>query len=227
VRTTAWTFLALLVIPGCLLVQPLDQARPEDDGSAGSGNGNAGGTSKAGSSGSTSNAGSSNAGRGGGASGGAPSGNAGRGGAASGGAASGGAPSGVDLSLFTGYWYVTDGQITTTCDDGSSQTEAIDPGGRDQVGLGTTSDLIFGPGSNCEILADVEDRNASLNSDTLPCSDNDGTYYYYLTIDAFHFNVSGDGETAEAGMITTVLTTDADDNLLATCEVQQTWNSER
>jgi hypothetical protein len=224
-RTTAWSWLALLVIPGCLLVQPLDQAKPDDDGSAGSGNSNAGGSSKAGSSngssGGTSKAGSGNAGRGGGASGGAPSGNAGRGGDASGGA------SGVDFSLFTGFWYVTDGQITTVCDDGSSEPEAIQAGGQDEVGLGTTSDLIFGPGSSCEILADVDDRNASLNFDTLPCSQSDGVYDFYLTIDAFHFNVSSDGKTAEAGMITTVETTDADGNSLPTCEVQQLWNYER
>jgi hypothetical protein len=226
----------LLAIPGCLLVQPLDQAKPDDDGSAGS----SGGSSKAGSSngtsGNPSKAGSGNAGRGGSASGGAPSGNAGRGGSASGGApsgnagrggsASGGAP-GVDFSLFTGNWTVTGGEITTLCEGEDPITESIVPGDVDTVGLGTTSDLIFGPGANCEILADVEDRNASLNTDTGPCSGSDGTYNYYWTVDAFHFNVSGDGQTAEAGMITTVETTDLDDTLLVTCRVEQTWTHER
>jgi len=221
VKTTAWSWLGLLLIPGCLLVQPLDEAKPEDGGSAGNGSG--GGPSKAGSSGSTSKAGSGNAGRGGGApNGGATSGNAGRGGGANGGAANG-----VDFSLFTGTWTVTSGETTTFCDGVDPTTEEVTPGGKDTVGLGTTSDLIFGPGSNCEILADVDDRNASLNSDTKPCSETDGTYNYYLTVDAFHFTVSGDGQTAEAGMITTVLTTDANDNLLLSCEVQTTWSYER
>ena len=78
-----------------------------------------------------------------------------------------------------------------------------------------------------EILADVEDRSARLHSDTLPCSGSDGTYNYYWTIDAFHFDVSGDGQTAESGLITTVLTTDLDDTPLLTCEVQQTRTHER
>jgi hypothetical protein len=133
----------------------------------------------------------------------------------------------VDFSLFTGTWTITSGEITTTCPGEDPITEDIEPGDVDTVGLGTSSDLIFGPGSSCEVLADVDDRSATLNSDTLPCSATDGTNNYYWTIDAFHFNVSGDGLTAEAGMITTVQYTDLDDNPLATCEVQQTWTHER
>jgi hypothetical protein len=227
VKTTAWGWLALLLIPGCLLVQPLDQARPDDDGSAGesgesgdSGN-SSGAPSKAGSGGGTSKAGSGNAGGGGSPNGGAPSGNAG-----DGGSPSGGMPGG-DFSLFTGTWTVTSGESTTLCEGTEPIIEEIEPGGEDEVGLGTASDLIFNPGSSCEILADVDDRYATLNSDTAPCSDTDGTYNYYWTIDAFHFNVSGDGQTAESGMITTVLTTDLDDNPLISCEVQRTWEHER
>jgi len=38
VKTTSWLGLALLLVPGCLLVQPLDDAKPAAGGAAGSGN---------------------------------------------------------------------------------------------------------------------------------------------------------------------------------------------
>jgi hypothetical protein len=198
------------LIPGCVLVQPLDEAKPDNDGSgaggphAGSGNGNSGGPSKAGS---------GNAGRGGGSS--------------AGGAPNGGAPSGDDFSLFTGSWYVSGGTITTRCEGETPMTSSATLGGEVQVGLGTTSDLIFDPGTNCEILADVDERSASLNWDTLPCTENDGTYNYYLDTEYLDFTVSDDDQSATASIITSVTTTDADDNLLLTCEVEQSLEYER
>jgi len=218
-KTTALGWLVLLLIPGCLLVQPLDSAKPDDDDddtvpAAQAGNaGKASGGSGPGAAGTAGTGGTGN--------------KAGSGPVPAGGSANGGAPSGVDFSLFTGTWTITSGQTTTTCDDGTPSTEAIAPGGTDQVGLGTTSDLIFGPGSSCEILGDVSDRTAYLNSDTLPCADTDGTYYYYLSFESFEFAVSSNGMTADASMTTTVLTADANDNLVASCTVDQTWKYRR
>src|SRR4051794_12424799 len=90
-------WLALLVIPGCLLVQPLDEAKPDQQDSAGSG----GKASHAGSAGQHTG-GSPAAGGAGNKAGSGPGAAGGSAGAAHGGASNGGAPSGVDFSLFTG-----------------------------------------------------------------------------------------------------------------------------
>ncbi len=121
---------------------------------------------------------------------------------------------------------ITSGKSTTSCDGGTPQTVDATAGGQDTVGLGTTSDLIFDPGSSCEILADVDDRTASLNQDTLPCSYSDATTDYYAIFDSFDFTVSGNGQTAKANISTSVLATDANDNLHS-CEVTQALNYER
>ena len=216
-KTTAWRWLVLLLIPGCILVQPLDEAKPadSDDSSsggpakAGSGNGSGGAPSKAGSgnSGAPAKAGSGNAGRAG--------------------SSAGGAPSGVDFSLFTGNWKLVGGTITTTCEGSAPSTAPAETGTVDKVGLGTTSDLIFGPGANCEILADVEDRSAFLNSGTLPCSESDGTYNYYSTTDYFEFAVSDDEQTAGAAITTSVVVTDLSDNPLRNCQLEQSLDYQR
>jgi len=213
-KAFAWRWLALLAIPGCVLVQPLDEAKPADSDNAGSGNG----SSHAGSS----NAGSASGGRSGGPAK-AGSGNAGS--SASGGA-DGGAPSGVDFSLFTGTWTIVDGKNTTTCDSGASKTSNVDPGGQDTFGLGTITDLILDPGTTCEVLADVDDHRAFLNSNTAACSYSDASYDYDLFFDAFEFIVSSDGKTAKASMTAYITATDASGNM-SDCKSDTTWNYKR
>ena len=213
-KTTAWRWLVLLLIPGCILVQPLDEAKPDDDDSvpatsggpskAGSGNGSSGGPSKAGS---------GNAGRGGSSAAGAPNG--------------GGGTTGVDFSLFTGNWTLIGGTNTTTCEGEDPVVTDADTGTPLEVVLGTTSDVIFGPRSACPILGDVDDRSAFLNSGTLPCSENDGTYNFYSTTDYFEFAVSDDEQTAGAGISSTVIVTDLDDNPVSTCQVEQSLDYKR
>jgi len=201
VKAVAWCGLALLVIPGCLLVQPLDEAKPDQDDSASSG-------------GETSHAGSAGQHAGGSPAAGGAGNKAGSGSGATSGSASagrGGASSGVDFSLFTGSWTITGGKRVTTCDGSTPQTETVAPGGTDTIGLGTSSDLIFGPGTACEILSDVDDRSATLNSGTSTCAYSDENGEYELSFDSFEFTVSGDGKTAKFDMTTSVLFTDLND----------------
>lgn len=221
----------LLLIPGCLLVQPLDEAKPDaDDDSAAAPNAGSGNTS-----GKTSHAGnSSSAGRntggsgspaGGSANGGSRN-NAGSGPTPPGGSANGGSSSGVDFSLFTGDWTLTSGKNTTTCDAGTPMTEDAEAGIVDMVALGTSTDLIFAPDSECQILADVDDRTASLSQDTQPCSYTTANVDYYATYDSFEFVVSSNGQTAKATIDRSVLATDVNDNLHY-CEVTQDLNYKR
>jgi hypothetical protein len=215
VKTTALRWLALLLIPGCILVQPLDAAKPDDDDSGASG-GPAKAGSANGSSGAPAKAGAGNAGRAGGATSGAPN---------------GGGSGAVDFTLFTGDWTLSGGTITTRCQGAATKTTDADTGGVDTVGLGTDSgapsDLVFGPGSSCEIWADVDDRDAYLNPATPACSDNDGVYQYYLTTDDFDFKVSADDQTATADINTTVLTTELSTNYQFTCTVEQNLKYQR
>jgi hypothetical protein len=212
VKTSAWRWLLLLVIPGCILVQPLDEAKPE--GSAGSGN----------SSGKSSQAG---AGHASGSPGAGGSGNkAGAGPLPAAGAANGGAASGADYSLFVGTWVISGGKVTSSCEGADPTTDDVTPGGQDTIGLGTLSDLIFGVGSECEILADVANRTASLNPATLPCSFSDATYDYYSTFESFEFVVASDGLTAKANVSTSVLAVDFSATTVA-CDIKQTLDYKR
>lgn len=218
-KATAWGWLVLLLIPGCLLVQPLDDPKPDDAGSAGAaGAAGRGQPSQAGS-----------AGRPSGASGSSAGGSGNRGGSGplpAGGAANGGAPSGVDFSLFLGDWTVSGGKNTVSCDGGTPKTTAVDAGGVDTIGLGTISDLIFGVGSGCEILADVNDRTASLNPATTNCETSDANFDYVLYVDDFQFVVSGNAQTAKASMTSVVYVYDASGGL-SICDSDYTWDYAR
>ena len=152
-----WFALAVLptclLVSGCLLVQPLDEAKSDED---------SGGSTSIHSGGSTHSGGaSSKAGNGPTSNGGAP-----RGGAPAGGSGGdeplppNGGGSGVDFTLFTGTWTVTSWAKTGGCDSNYSMT-TVPPGGTDSIGLGTTSDLIFDPTLTCPILLDVSDRIAN------------------------------------------------------------------
>jgi len=217
-RTTALAFLALLAIPGCLLVQPLDDAKPEDGNSAGStghtsgGNQNSGGAGNKAGSGPVGSSGAGN--------------KAGSGPIGSAGGANGGAPSGVDFSLFTGSWTVTGGENTVTCSDGVPTTTSEAPGGVDTFGLGTVSDLILNPGATCELWADVDDHTASLNPSTPNCTTSDANYDYELYFESFDFVVSADGQTATATLTTSTLVSDSS-GAVDICDSEHTWNYER
>ena len=195
----AWLLVALL--PSCLLVQPLDEAKPSDDGS--------GGTS--------SSAGSNNAGRnsgGGGKGGGAPN---------AGGAHSGGAPNGADFSLFTGSWTVKSGSIVTDCGTGPMTTMPT-TGTIDTVDLGTTSDLILDEGTQCPVSADVTDRTAT-GQPGQTCDFTDEGSVYHLDIQYFDFIVGSTGRTASSTLTSVVsLTTNG---VTATCDSNQTLSYAR
>ncbi len=213
-RANCWRWLVLLLVPGCLLVQPLDEAKSDNDGSAGSGKPSAGnGSAGHNSAGSGSPAGGSKN-------------NAGSGPVAPGGSANGGAPSGVDFSLFLGTWTVVSGKNTVSCDRSSPTTTNATPGSTDSFELGTTSDLTISIGGGCEVLADVNDRTASLNPATSDCVTSDANYLYDLTVDAFEFVVSGNGQTAKASMDTTVVVLDANGNI-SNCDSDYTWDYKR
>ncbi|HEY0468314.1 MAG TPA: hypothetical protein VGC79_29155 [Polyangiaceae bacterium] len=223
-KTTAWRWLILLLIPGCLLVQPLDEAKPDDDDSASAA---AGKPSLAGSAGKASQAGSAGQHSGGSGPGAGGTGNrAGSGPLPTAGAANGGAPSGVDFSLFLGDWTVNGGKNTVSCDGSTPQTSPIAGGDVDNFGLGTISDLIFGPDAECQILADVNDRTASLNPATPNCQTADADYDYVLYVDDFQFVVSRDGKTAKASMTSVVYVYDISGNV-SICDSDYTWDYAR
>jgi hypothetical protein len=212
VKRAAWPWLVLLLLPGCILVQPLDEATPDS----------VAGAERAGS------AGSAAAGNSGGGPSKPGSGGAGRGGATGAGGApiGGGGPIGGAFSLFIGTWTLVDGQNTTTCEPGTTQTSALTPGEQVNFGRGTITDLILDPGKTCEVLADVDDHTAFLNSNTERCMFSDDTFAYDIYVDAFEFVVSDDAQTASASMTAYLEVTDADNNT-SNCQSDTTWNYER
>jgi len=214
-RAAAWGILIWLTLPGCLLVQPLDEAKPEADGGS---NGKAGSGPHSGGSG-PSAAGSGNQAGSGPAAGGSGPGD-------QGGGSNGGGANGPDFSLFTGTWTVKSGETTTSCDGSTPTTTAATPGATDTFGLGTISDLILNPGTACEILADVSDDTASLNLATPECTFSQDGYQYDVLVDSFDFQVDSDGNTATATMSTDTIVTDANDNS-SNCTTYSTWDYER
>ncbi len=191
---TFWC-LALAVVPGCLLVQPLDDAKSNASGgaSAQAGSNGAGHTSSGGASGGS-----------------GPNPAAGSGGRSNAGAGApqGGAPNGVDFSLFLGKWTITTGTLTTDCGTGTPMTSALTPGTYDTVSLGTTSDLIFDAATTCPIESDVNDRTASvLPGQSCTGTDTDSGNDYEIFYDTFTFVVAGTGTTAQGTLdLTTVVT---------------------
>jgi|GEM_PF-1324003 len=189
-KLSAWACLGLLALPGCLLIQPLDDAKPKDEGGS---SGKAG--QHAGGGGPSSGGAGNKAGSG-------PSGGSGpnpSGGADNGGADNGGSTGGVDFSLFLGEWTLISGTYAKKCsNDTSTTTGTIDAGAVDTFVLGTRNDLSFDledPGV-CDIDADVEDRNAygtGAQSCTVDEADGSKTYLAYSY---FEFAVSDDGQSA-------------------------------
>lgn len=216
----AWRCLILaglpvcLLVPGCLLVQPLDEAKTNTEANAGSGN-----TSSGDSGATTSRAGSS------GSAGRAPTGSSGSPASGAGGGANGGAPSEVDFSLFTGTWTITSGSKGTDCGAGLI-AEAVPAGGIDEFTLGTTSDLILDASTDCPLLVDVDNRTATgQGAQHCTYSGADG-YDYDIAVQAYTFEVLGDG-TANSTLSTVSLVTDPSTNTTATCTGDATFNYQR
>jgi hypothetical protein len=193
-KAVAWGWLALLVLPGCLLIQPLDDAKPENTGGN---NGKAG--QHAGGGPSTGGAG--NKGGSGNKAGSGPEGGSGPvppGGAPN----NGGAPNGVDFSLFLGEWTMTSATFTRQCSNEENPTTGtITAGAKDTFILGTDesqTDLIFDLQDTglCDIYANVDDRFAYGTGDqSCTVDETDGTTTY-LIYPYFEFAVSGDGQSA-------------------------------
>ena len=218
-RTLPFRWLVLAWLPGCLLVQPLDDAK----GSANGGSGGAGSTSHAGSSGT--HTGGATASGGGAARGGATG--------ASGGAPNptGGAPSagggGVDFSLFTGTWTLVSGTDTTTC-SGVKKTTAATPGGTDTFDVGTDSDLIFDADTQCPLLADVTDRLATGQpGQTCSFDDPSNGYSYDIGFTHFDFKISANGQTAVSTSDSVVVVTIPTSTVPQTCTSELVYNYTR
>lgn len=195
----AWGWLAVALLPSCVLVSPLDDAKPEG----------AGGSAQAAGAGATpSRAGSGNSANGG-------SGNAANGGDDdTGGTGNTGGTDVVDFSLFTGTWNIDSGETKTTC-AGQEMTEQV-TSGTTSIGLGTTSDLILDPTTECPILLDVVDRTATAQPDQT-CQTVSGTLNLTAYIDYFDFIITD----ADTSATTTFYSTVVSDTGV-TCKVEQT-----
>ncbi|MET0795395.1 MAG: hypothetical protein ABW061_28005 [Polyangiaceae bacterium] len=227
----SWLTLAALAaaVPGCLLVQPLDDAKSDAAGTGGSDNsGDAGDNGDAGDAPGSSagksggGAGASNGGKSGGGAG-APS--AGKGGAepTAGASAAGGPPSGVDFTLFTGKWWATGGTVETDCTDTGKSTDGPDTTTYDQFDLGTTSDLIWDADGDCPLLFDVSDREASAQ-DGQTCSYVAATtnYLVNLSYEYFDFDVKAGDKTAALSAQVDGYVTDSTGGYIRSCT--QTYN---
>ena len=181
-------WLLLLSIPGCLLVQPLDETKP--DGSTGGASGNSAGRAN-GSGGDAPKAGSGNAGRGGSPAGGSPA----------GGGANGGGPSGVDFSLFTGTWLVQEGStIERSCSDGKDYSAAIGLAADEFVegSGGSSGDILLNPETPCPLAFDVDDRIAYARSGQSCTLYDDNALEHTLEFSSAAFAVSDDESVATA-----------------------------
>ena len=210
-KVRAWAWLGLLALPGCLLIQPLDDAKPNDEGgSSGKAGQHAGGSGpSAGGAGNKAGSGTS------GGSGPGPS-----GGADDGGTNDGGGTGGVDFSLFLGRWTLVSGDYARKCaSETSTTTGTIEPGEIDTFVPGTResqSDLIFDVEGNdvCNVFADVDDRNAyGTGSQACTVDEADGSTTY-LTYTYFEFAVSDDGQSALSTWDVTAL----NDSALDSCD---------
>jgi hypothetical protein len=211
---------AAVAIPGCLLVQPLDDAKSNAAGSGGS-TSSGGKTSTGGKNNGVSGADDGDAGDG-------PAPLGGRGGSAptagSGPGTGGGPPSGVDFSLFLGKWYPTGGTVSTLCSDSGSTTPTVEDATLDyydQFDLGDTSDLLWDVESGCPLYIAVDDRLASADPnypDQICNIVADGTHYpIEVTYKSFDFSVKANGTTATSSTVVTEYVTDTNGTYVRTC----------
>ena len=233
-----WSWLVLaaaaVAVPGCLLVQPIDDAKSDAaGGTSAAGSSNVGGKANgsagsrpSGDSGDTGEGGDGEAGEGPSPNGGAgPSPNGGRGGAApSAGSTSAGGGNTVDFSLFIGDWYPTSGTVSTLCDDSGSSTptvEDVDINYRDTFDVGTVSDLIWDLEGDCSLLVDVTDLTASVEQNwpgqTCSIVDADSQYPIDISYDSFVFKIATNGKTATSSTKVTEDVSNTDGKHVRTC----------
>ncbi len=205
-KVSAWAWLGVLALPGCLLIQPLDKAKPNDDsGSSGKAGQHAGGSGPS-------------AGGAGNKAGSGPSGGSGP--VPPGGADNGGGTGGVDFSLFLGGWTLISGNYARKCaSETSTTTGTIAPGEVDTFVLGTResqTDLIFDVEGTevCDVFANVDDRNAYGTGDQACTVDQADGSTTYLTYGYFEFAVSDDGQSAQLTWDVTAL----NDTSLDSCD---------
>jgi hypothetical protein len=188
-KVSAWAWLGLLALPGCLLIQPLDDAKPnqESGGSSGKAGQHAGGSGPG-------------AGGAGNKAGSGPSGGSDP--IPAGGTDDSGGTGGVDFSLFLGRWTLISGTYARKCaSETTSTTGTINPGEVDTFVPGTEdsqSDLIFDvEGTDvCNVFANVDDRSAYGTGDQACTVDEADGSTTYLTYNYFEFAVSADGQSA-------------------------------
>jgi len=228
-KAMSWRWALLAFIPGCVLLQPLDEAKSDNTGgNAGSashaGNGNAGHPASGGS-GPAPGAGAGGSGPtpGGGAGGSGPAPSGGRGGAPPNPGTGGAAPT-DSLALFTGMWVLTTGSITLNCPGSPATTNPLTEGSAEWM-PGVTSDLVqTAGGTDCELRANISGRVATAEP-SQECVES-GTnsegqpYSQDLTIYQYTFTVGSTGKTANEAFYGSVDYTDITGT--STCQFAQT-----
>lgn len=214
-KSIPWLWFALTLVPGCLLVQPLDEAKSDAEVGGAADGASAGRSTVAGSDG----AGATHAG---GSSGASPA------GGRAGSAPNGGGPPTVDPSAaFLGIWVLTDGSITLNC-GGSPQVSQLTNGSADWH-VGTTSDLVqTSEGTPCELLANVQGRVAA-GAPNQQCTesglDSDGNPYSQdLVIENYAFTINANGVNAKELFSGTDAYTDGISGVTTNCTFVQTGN---
>jgi len=144
--------------------------------------------------------------------------------------ACGGGSEGKDLARFTGIWAPTAGTQTTSC-GGQPSTSPI----ADSVtwSLGSTSDLIQPVLSqtSCFLHADVDGDTASVVGAAtcmIPSTDDYGyAVNTTVTLTAYTFALSADGQTATENFSGSILQTDNGTGSTASCTLTETAGSYR
>ena len=222
-KSVPWLWFALTLVPGCLLVQPLDAAKSDAEVGGAAGSASAGRSSVAGSdgAGATHAGGSSGASAAGGGGGSAPNG-------VGGSVPVGGGPATVDPSAaFLGIWVLTDGSITLNC-GGTPQVSPLTDGSADWH-AGTTSDLVqTSEGTPCELLANISGR-AAVGEPNQKCTesglDSDGNpYSQALVIENYAFTINANGVNAKELFSGTDAYTDGISGMTTNCTFVQTGN---
>jgi ABC-type glycerol-3-phosphate transport system substrate-binding protein len=116
-------------------------------------------------------------------------------------ACGGGGGGAANTSKFVGIWHPTSGTFTFTCPSGNDTVAVTD---NLTWAKGVTSDLVSTDSSNCIINAKITASTASGSGPA--CTIIDSGLTEMLTVTAYTFSLSADGQTAtESGMGTVVV----------------------
>ncbi|HEY6475689.1 MAG TPA: hypothetical protein VI456_03855 [Polyangia bacterium] len=142
--------------------------------------------------------------------------------------ACGGGSDGKDLPRFVGIWAPTAGTQTSNC-GGQPNTSAVS--GNVTWSVGSTSDLVQASplDSSCIIHADVDGDTAS-STTPVTCTaqstdDYGGLVNTTVSLTAYTFALSADGETATENFSGTILQTDNTTGSSVTCTLTETAGS--